>query len=94
MRRYSEKERARILRAYSQFDGSQSSFCRENGVSVGTLQSWLRLERVREPRSGFVEVRGGTGTPEAIIVRAAGAEIAFATPPEPAYLAQVIRALA
>lgn len=94
MRRYSEKERAKILRAYSRFDGSQASFCRVSGLSVGTLQSWLRLERVREPDSGFVEVRAGAANSAAIIVRAAGAEIAFATPPEPEYLAQVLRAVA
>jgi len=94
MRRYTEKERSKILRAYSRFDGSQASFCRESGLSVGTLQSWLRVERVREPGSGFVEVRAGAVRSGAVIVRAAGAEIAFATPPEPEYLAQVLRALA
>lgn len=96
MRRYSEEERAKILRAHARFEGSQASFCREHEVSVGTLQNWLRAMRAgQQARPGFVEVHSrGVVDGGAITLRAGGVEVSFSSRPEPEYLAKVLRAMA
>ena len=93
MKRYGEKERAKILRAYARHKGSQAGYCRDVGVNVGTLRGWLASGAQRSSASGFVEVRSDRSEIALMTLRVAGAELDFATPPEPRYLAQIIREL-
>lgn len=56
-KRRKPEERSQILRAYHRSELSQRAFAAEAGISLSTLQLWLRGTRI-QPRSqpAFVEV--------------------------------------
>jgi Transposase len=50
MRRYTETERRRIVRAFAASGMSATAFCRRRGVSTVTLAQWRkRLEQAPDP---------------------------------------------
>ena len=61
-RRWSAAEKAEIVRAHEQREGTQVQFCRSRGLAVPTLHNWLR----RSVASGeFVEVEVAGPQPKA-----------------------------
>jgi lambda repressor-like predicted transcriptional regulator len=53
------EERARLLARYKRSGQTQQRFCRENGLSLSTLQYWLHQHSGRSPaivENGFVQV--------------------------------------
>lgn len=57
-RRWTRKQRQRLLEQFHQSHLIQSVFARETGVGLSTLNRWLRLEREAvPPKVTFQEVR-------------------------------------
>jgi transposase-like protein len=40
--RHTDKEKARIIREFENYDGSAAAFCRQRGVSYQTFMNWRR----------------------------------------------------
>lgn len=75
----STEERARLLARFERSGQTQACFCRENGLSLSTLQYWLRQAQGRAPtivESGFVQVPAPVA---AVCMPAAGGEPAMGT---------------
>lgn len=45
MKRYTERERKRLVGEYEAWSGSAAAFCRKRGVSAGSLGLWRRRYR-------------------------------------------------
>jgi lambda repressor-like predicted transcriptional regulator len=74
----SAEERARLLARFERSGQTQAHFCRENGLSLSTLQYWLRQDHGRVPaivEGGFVQV----SPPVAAVCMPAAAELAMGT---------------
>jgi hypothetical protein len=57
-RRWTAKQRQRLLARFHQSQLTQSDFASQHGVGLSTLGKWLRLERDAEPaKVKFQEVR-------------------------------------
>ena len=58
-RKYSAKDRKRLLKLYESHGGSQKQFAREQDVPISTLSYWVRRsarERVTAPAAAVVEI--------------------------------------
>lgn len=65
MKRYTERERKRLLGEYESWNGSAADFCRKRGVSAGSLALWRR--RYGAPAAGSKdETSGGSWLPVAL----------------------------
>jgi hypothetical protein len=47
--RYTDKEKARIIREFEIHDGSSAAFCRQRGISYQTFMNWRRRTTVSLP---------------------------------------------
>lgn len=56
MKRHTKLERAKLLEKYSKHVGSRKSFCESEGVTIGTLQYWLKQSGRAEASGNFIEV--------------------------------------
>jgi transposase-like protein len=57
-RRWTAKQRQRLLAEFHQSQLTQSEFASQHGVGLSTLSKWLRLEReAPSPKVKFQEVR-------------------------------------
>jgi transposase-like protein len=57
-RRWTRKERQRLLTSFHQDQLTQSDFATQHGVGLSTLSKWLRLERDAVPtKAKFQEVQ-------------------------------------
>ena len=95
-RHWSAADRERILAIYSEREGTQAEFCREQGVSVPTLAVWLRNSRGQSPAGspGLVELRPGPiGCSDVLVELLGGVTVRVPPGTEPRWLAQVIAAL-
>ena len=50
-RRYTDKEKARIIREFEQHDGSAADFCRRHEVSYQSFMNWRRRAEGSHPGS-------------------------------------------
>ncbi len=91
MKRYTENQRQKIILDFRQFTGTQSEFCRQHNLSMGTLQNWLiRYRDLETP--GFVELKEpGDGT-ERLAIEFREQRIVFEPRPSASYLAEFLRA--
>lgn len=94
MKRTKPEERARLLKAYRAFDGTQREFCTANDIPLSRLQSWLYKKQVASAPRGFVELRA-----EQAVVNSSGTavhlgnvRVEFASPPSAEYLVELARA--
>jgi transposase-like protein len=57
-RRWTRKQRQRLLARFHESQLTQSEFATQNGLGLSTLSKWLRLEREAvPPKAKFQEVR-------------------------------------
>lgn len=65
-KRYTDRDKKRILRQFDAHTGSIASFCRESGISAATLDRWRKQAGITFPTDGggdptdFVEFEFGS----------------------------------
>jgi len=72
MKRYTERERKRLVGEYGDWNGSAAAFCRKRGVSAGSLALWRRRYDVTAEGSKD-EAGRGTWLPVVLDADSAGA---------------------
>lgn len=105
--RRAESERMKLLERYGRSELTQKAFAAQEGVSVSTLQFWLRKAAKREPKveassvprflpievvaSPALKAQAGGEQMEAALQ--SGIRLRFRVGTEPRYLAELVSAL-
>lgn len=87
---YNQESISTLIAEQRQSGLSQSQFCKQKGIHQSTFNGWIRREQ-KSQESSFLKVVAPTSVK---LIFANGMKLEFASPPEPKWLLELMRAAA